>query len=172
MVARSRGEYARAAEYFEQSIDRAHLSGGYTVARGLSHLGRALFLKGDIPQARRSFHEALQVMQTERIAGHSYADCLDWVAALVDADGRPREAAVLFGAADAQWQASGAVRYAPDRAAYAADLARVQSRLSEDEFATGWTEGHGLSREQAVAYALECVDDKLAATRVLRPSPP
>jgi predicted ATPase len=168
MVARSRGEYGRAAEYFQQSIDRAHVSGGYTVARSLSHLGRALFMKGDVPQARRSFCEALQVMQTERIAGHSYADCLDWVAALVDADGRPRDAAVLFGAADAQWQASGAIRYAPDRTAYAADLARVQSRLNEDEFAMGWREGHGLSREHAVAYALECVDDKLAATNVLR----
>jgi tetratricopeptide (TPR) repeat protein len=43
MVARSRGEYASAAEYFQQSVDRGQLSGGYTVARGLSHLGRALF---------------------------------------------------------------------------------------------------------------------------------
>ena len=171
MVARSRGDYGRAAEYFQQSIDRAHVSGGYSVARSLSHLGRTLFLKGDRAEARRAFHTALQVMQTERIAGHSYADCLDWVAALVDADGRPRDAAVLFGAADAQWQASGAVRYAPDRAAFAADLARVQSRLNEDEFATGWREGHGLSREHAVAYALECVDDKLAATSGLRSLP-
>jgi hypothetical protein len=70
-------------------------------------------------------------------AGHSCADCLDWMAALVDADGGPRDAAVFFGAADAQWQASGAVRYAPDRAAYAADLASVQSKLSGDDFAAG-----------------------------------
>ncbi len=72
---------------------------------------------------------------------------------------------------DAQWQASGAVRYALDRAAYAADLASVQSKLSGDEFASGWTEGHRLSREQAVAYALACVEDRLAATRVSRSSP-
>jgi predicted ATPase/DNA-binding XRE family transcriptional regulator len=171
MVARSRGEYRRAAEYFQQSIDRAYVSGGYTVARSLSHLGRTLCLNGDRAQARRTFHKALQILQTERIAGHSYADCLDWVAALVDSDGRPRDAAILFGAADAQWQASGAVRYAPERAAYAADLASIQSKLSGDEFATAWTLRHGLSREQAVAYALECVDDKLAATSVLRSSP-
>jgi tetratricopeptide (TPR) repeat protein len=171
MVARSRGEYARAAEYFQQSIDRAQLSGGYNVARSLSHLGRTLFLSGDRAGARRTFQKALQVMQTERIAGHSYADCLDWVAALVDEDGRPRDAAVLFGAADAQWQASGAVRYAPDRAAYAADLARVQSKLNEDEFATGWREGHGLDREHVLTYALECVDEKLAATSRLRSLP-
>jgi hypothetical protein len=152
--------YARAAEYFQHSVDRAQLSGGYTVARGLSHLGRALFLKGDLLQARRSFHDALQIMQTERIAGHSYGDCLDWVAALVDANAQPRVAAVLFGAADAQWQASGAKRYAPDRAPYTADLASVQSKMIGNEFAMAWAEGHALSRDEAVAYALESIQDE------------
>jgi len=51
----------------------------------------------------------------------SSADCLDWLATVADADGRPREAAVFFGAADAQWHATGAIRYAPERAAYAAE---------------------------------------------------
>ena len=54
-----------------------------------------------------------------------------------------------------QWQASGAVRYAPERAAHAAELANVQATLSADEFAAARAEGHAMSREQAVDYALE-----------------
>jgi len=114
-----------------------------------------VFLQGDVAQAKQLFGEALGVMQTERLAGHTLADCLDWLAAVADAGGRPRDAAVFFGAADAQWQASGAVRYAPERAAYATDLASVQAKLSTDEFAAAWAEGHAMSREQALNYALE-----------------
>jgi predicted ATPase/DNA-binding XRE family transcriptional regulator len=99
--------------------------------------------------------DEVEDMRAERLAGHTLADCLDWLAALMDVEGRPREAAVLFGAADAHWQASGAVRYAPERAAHAAELASVQAKVSADEFAAAWAEGHAMSREQAVDYALE-----------------
>ena len=105
-------------------------------------------------QAKQSFSEALGVMQVERLAGHTLADCLDWLATVADTDGRPREAAVLFGAAEAQWRATGAVRYAPERAAYAAELARVQEQLAVAEFAAAWAEGQAMSREQAIKYAL------------------
>jgi len=150
----------RQRSYFRESVIQARLGGdhivhGYNLARGLCHLGRTLFLQGDVAQAKQLFSEALGVMQAERLAGHTLADCLDWLAAVADTDGRPREAAVLFGAAEAQWQATGAVRYAPERAAYAAELARVQEQLAAAEFAAAWAEGHAMSREQAINYALE-----------------
>ena len=160
LVARSRGDYAEAAEYFRESVIQArlgvdHIVHGYNLARGLCHLGRTLFLQGDVAQAKQSFSEALGVMQAERLAGHTLADCLDWLATVADTDGRPREAAVLFGAAEAQWRATGAVRYAPEPAAYAGELARVQEELAAAEFAAAWAEGHAMSREQAIKYALE-----------------
>src|SRR5207302_1485153 len=74
-------------------------------------------------QAKQIFSEALGVMLPELLAGHTLADCLDWLASVADAEGRPRAAAVSFGAAGAQWQASGAIRYAPERAAYSAEVA-------------------------------------------------
>jgi len=114
-----------------------------------------VFLQGDVAEAKQLFREALGIMQTERLAGHTPADCLDWLATIADAGARPRDAAVLFGAADAQWQASGAVRYAPERPAYEADLASVRKQLPADEFAAAWAEGHAMTREQAVDYALE-----------------
>ena len=116
-----------------------------------------MFLQGDVAQAKRLYREGLGVLRAERLSGYMLADCLDWVAALAEAEHRPREAAVLFGAADAQWQASGAVRYAPERATYLAELGIVRAMLTEDEFAAAWSEGHAFSRERAISYALEQV---------------
>jgi hypothetical protein len=116
-----------------------------------------MFLQGDVAQAKRLYRDGLGVLHAERVSGHALADCLDWVAALAGAEHRPREAAVLFGAADAQWQASGAVRYRPERARYLAELANIQATMAEDEFAAAWSEGHDLNRERAISYALEQV---------------
>ena len=105
-------------------------------------------------EAERAFSEALGLIRQGRFAGHTLADCLDWLAALADVQGRPRHAAVLFGAADAQWEASHAVRYAPDRAKYEVELGLVQAKLSPDEFAEAWAEGRRLDFEGGVEYAL------------------
>ena len=109
----------------------------------------------DVTRAQQILREALGRMQTERLAGHILADCLDWLAAVADADGRPRNAAVLFGAADAQWQASGPIQYAPERARYAAEVVKVQAKLSAAEFASAWADGHAMSRERAVDFAVQ-----------------
>ncbi len=157
MVARSRGDYAHAAAYFRESVTLGRLftaGGGYSVARGLCQLGRTVYLQGDVAQSKQLFDEALDVMRVERLAGHLLADCLDWLASVADADGRPRAAATSFGAADAQWQASGGVRYAPERPAYEVELTRVKGKLAPDEFAAAWAEGRAMSREQAVDFGL------------------
>ena len=156
MVARSTGDYARAADYFQESVDRARQSiatGGYNEARGTELLGRALFLKGDIDRAKRLFGEALGIIAVERLAGHTLPDCLDWLAAAVDRGGQPYEAAVLFGAAETQWRVSSAVRYTLERAAYAADLASVEATLTPADFASAWATGQAMTRQEAVDYA-------------------
>jgi non-specific serine/threonine protein kinase len=156
MVARSRGDYERAAEHFRESLNHARQSiatGGYNEARGMAGLGRALFLKGDIEEAKRLFGEALDIIQTERLGGHTLPDCLDWLAAAVDRSGWPYEAAVLFGAAATQWEASSAVRYAPERVGYAADMASVEGKLTPADFASAWAAGQAMSRQEAVDYA-------------------
>jgi hypothetical protein len=80
MLARTDGDYAAAADYFRESVILASQSiatGDYNEARGMGNLGRALFLKRDIEEAKR----------------------LDWLAAAVDRCDRPYAAVVLFGAA-------------------------------------------------------------------------
>jgi hypothetical protein len=77
-------------------------------------------------------------------AGESLTHCLDWVAAPEGAHGRPARATQLFGAADAQWRACGAVRYAPERPVYEPDLATVRAAPDEEAFAAAWAVERGL----------------------------
>jgi hypothetical protein len=57
--------------------------------------------------------------------------------------------------ADAQWKASGTVRYGPERATYAADVASVRAKLNAGEFNAAWTEGQAIRSERAITAALE-----------------
>jgi hypothetical protein len=93
------------------------------------------------------------VIRETGLAGHTVSDCLDWVAALETARGRPERAARLFGAAEVQWQATGAVRFPPDRAGYERDVAAARAQLDKERFAAAWEEGQALGFEAAVAYA-------------------
>jgi non-specific serine/threonine protein kinase len=158
MIARSRQQYERAAALFQQSISYARALGpigAYPLVRALSRLGRVAHLQGDGEQARLLFREALELMRAYLLAGHSLADCLDWLAAVECAAGKPDRAAHLFGAAEAQWLASGAVRYAPDRSAYEHDLGSVRAQLDPKTFAGAWAEGHALRADEAITLALE-----------------
>ncbi len=121
----------------------------------MAHLGRVTYLQGDSEQARIILREVLGLVRDSRLAGHTLADCLDWLAAIECARGQPKQAARLFGAAEAQWRASGGVRYAPDRAAYERDEAAARAQLDAQTFAAAWSEGQAMSAEEAVACALE-----------------
>jgi tetratricopeptide (TPR) repeat protein len=158
MVARSQGDYARAADLFRASVARALgflvEPRGYVLARSLCQLGRTEWLQREREQALRHFREGLLVMRDALIAGHALADCLDWLAAALGDAGQLVAAARLFGAAEAQWRASGAVRYAPERAAYAEDISRVRDQLDASTFAAAWAEGDAMNAGEAVDHAL------------------
>ncbi len=157
LVSRSQGEYARAADLFAASLAYGAGQGPntYDVARALCHLGRSAFLGGHSDIGARHIRDGLLIMRDVTLAGDTLADCLDWLAAAQGDAGQPVDAARLFGAADAQWEASGAVRYAPEQAVYTAELARVREQLDANTFPAAWAEGNAMSAEQAIDYALE-----------------
>lgn len=68
--------------------------------------------------------------------------------------GGHREAARLFGAADAIRQRSGAVRFKIHDAAYDASVATVLDATVPEDYSGAWAEGAALSTEEAIAYAL------------------
>ena len=77
-------------------------------------------------------------------------ECLGTLAG--DADSH-REAARLFGAAQAIRQRMGAVRFKIYDAGYEASVAALRDALGEHDFDSAWAEGAALSTEEAIAYA-------------------
>jgi tetratricopeptide (TPR) repeat protein len=169
VIARSQGHYPRAAARFQEAAAEARSLGwsrGYPYTRAVAHLGRVRYLQGNCQSASRLLKQALGCVREADLAGHTLADCLDWLAAVEGALGRPTRAAQLFGAAEAQWRASGAVRYAPERAAYERDLVAVRAVLPQAVFAAAWARGRSLSHHEAIAYALAADEPAPSGARV------
>ena len=113
---------------------------------------------------------ALALVRESRQGGHTLADGMDWLAAVAGAEGHFVRAARLFGAAEAQWRASGGVRYPPDRSAYESDLAVVRAALGEAELAVAWADGQAMTTEAALAYALAETDSTNGAPAAAAPA--
>ena len=58
------------------------------------------------------FKEAREVIRDAGIGGHWLCQSLEGIAVVNSASGDPLQAAILFGAANAEWRASGRARYA------------------------------------------------------------
>jgi predicted ATPase/transcriptional regulator with XRE-family HTH domain len=158
LIARWQAHYERAVTFLQESLAQARWpmwNRGHAVARGLSNLGRVAYLQSDYPQARAHLCQAVEVIRRSGLTGQAMADCLDWLGAVEAAQGEPVRAARLFGAAEAQWQAIGAIRYTPDLQAYERDVASVRTQLDEPAFAAAWAEGRALTLDQALAHALQ-----------------
>jgi tetratricopeptide (TPR) repeat protein len=158
IVARWQAQYERADALLRESAEKAHQLNphrGFQLARSLSNLGRVAYLQGHYEQARILLCQALDVTRESRLGGQPLADGLDWLAAVEGAEGEVTRAARLFGAAEAQWRASGAVRYAPDQPVYERDVASVRAKLDEDAFEAAWAEGMAMNAQEAIAYAME-----------------
>jgi len=80
------------------------------------------------------------------------ADILECLAALAGEDGSQREAARLFGAAQAIRERIGEVRFKVWDAGYEASVAALRNALGEQDFDGAWAEGAALSVEEAIAY--------------------
>jgi tetratricopeptide (TPR) repeat protein len=168
MVARSLGEYERAAAFFGEAVSQAG-NDWYARTRAICHLDRAVYLQHDCEAARRHFCAALGFMLESRLADHTLADCLDWLDWLAAVDrplGRATRAATLFDAAEGQSRASGAIRYPPDRPAYERDVAAVRAKVDAETFTATWTAGLAMSSERAIIYALEGESENSSSSRL------
>ena len=155
IVARWQAQYEQAAELLHNSVTQAAANRGFSLARSVSNLGRVAYFQEDHQQASALLGQAFEVIREARLGGWPLADSLDWLAAVAFAQGDPIRAARLFGAAEAQWRASGAVRYAPDQPVYEREVTNVRIKLDKDTFEAAWTEGRLMNAQEAIAFALE-----------------
>ena len=144
----ARARLEECAMLFRQMRDRHFVN----VTRSeLGHLERRL---GHYAEAVTLYHESIAGW-LELGNRTSLAHELESLAIIAAAEGQPRRAARLFGAADALRQATGSAMTGMERAEYTQAITHARAQMDEPEWQAAWAEGQAMTLEQAVAYALE-----------------
>jgi predicted ATPase/DNA-binding CsgD family transcriptional regulator len=117
----------------------------------LTTRARVAIAQGEPEQAERDAHDALASIPEGFSLGVS--DTLECLAGLAGDAGSHREAARLFGAAQAIRQRVGVVRLKVWDAGCEASATALRNAMGEADFESAWAEGTALSTEEAIAYA-------------------
>jgi len=125
---------------------------GWQLMLALITRARVALAQGDVEHAERDTHDAL-ARAAEDAAHLVIPDILECLAILAGDGAGHREAARLFGAADAIRERMGTVRFKIWDVGYEASVAAVRDALGEKDFESAWAEGAALSTEEAIAYA-------------------
>ncbi|MDT5045399.1 MAG: hypothetical protein QOG75_1252, partial [Mycobacterium sp.] len=132
--------------------DAASTTTGAFLTDPLTARARVAIAQGEPDQAERDAHDALA--HAAEVEAHLFIpDILECLAVLAAQAGSHREAARLFGAAEAIRLRMGAVRFKIYDAGYQASVAALRQAMSEKDFEFAWAEGAALSTEEAIAYA-------------------
>jgi predicted ATPase/DNA-binding CsgD family transcriptional regulator len=157
------GRLAQARRLAREGLDASELAGNKFGRGNVSTLlGILDWLAGDPQAAEAQLKEAVRIL--DRV-GHRWGmgtslEALAWVGS----SGRPERAALLLGASAAVWHELGSVVPPYWRAHHDGCEAAARGALGEDRYRACWQEGYALSRDQAVAAALED-QDTVPATR-------
>ncbi len=146
------GRRDEARAHAERGIELARrLEVPHVVAESLDELA-LLTDPADVERAERLQHEALAV-RVELGLRTFYVDSLEALAALAARRDSPAETVRLVAACAVARERIGYPRPAINQADHDTVLATVRAALSDDEWATAWSEGSALDLEPAVAYA-------------------
>jgi predicted ATPase/DNA-binding CsgD family transcriptional regulator len=132
--------------------DAVSTTTGAFLSDALTTRARVAIAQGEPDQAERDAHDAL-ARAAEVEAYLFIPDILECLGALAGEAGSHREAAHLFGAAEAIRRRIGAVRFKIYAAGYEASVAALRDAMGNEEFDAAWAEGAALSTEEAIAYA-------------------
>jgi DNA-binding CsgD family transcriptional regulator len=149
-AALARGDLIAARRCADDAVATA--PGWAVLMRALSVRAHVATAQGEPEQAERDAHDALASIP-ESFSYVGISDILECLADLANEAGTHREAARLFGAADAIRQRMGVVRFKVWEAGYEASVEAPRNALGKNAFDTAWAEGAALSIEEAIAYA-------------------
>jgi DNA-binding NarL/FixJ family response regulator len=140
------------------TVARRWADDGVSVAPGMHRVlalathARVAVAQNDPEQAERDAREALTL--AANLKGYLViSDALESLAALAVGAGANREAARLFGAAQALRGRTGYVRFKIYDAAHDMSVATLREAMGDKEFEDAWSEGGALSTDEAIAYA-------------------
>jgi non-specific serine/threonine protein kinase len=133
----------------------------------LTIMGIATLGRGDAGQAERAFEETLRILQRlqDKIGTFYSLTGAAGVAALRD---QPARAALLFGAAEAVRKAIGHPAQPLKRVNYDYEnfFTTTRGTMGEAAFEAAFSEGHAMSPEQAIDYALSTDEPTTPAASV------
>jgi predicted ATPase/Tfp pilus assembly protein PilF len=148
------GDFDRATALFKESLElNQRLEDARAVASNLSNLGLMALYRGDYTSASDLYVDSL-VAFNELGYARGVAESLEGLAAVAGVEGRPRDAARLFGQAEMLREALGAPLLPADRSRYTATSAAAREQLDEEAWNTAWAEGRALSPEDTLAMLL------------------
>jgi non-specific serine/threonine protein kinase len=153
VVAFEQGNYDRAESLLTEGLRQHRAAGnGWGPGFALSALGDLAAAQGDYPRAAVWYREGVSSWW-EQGDRRGVAGCLAGLAAVAGLCGAPKEAARLFGAADAIVESLGTLLAPGNRPRYEAGAATARSALGEDAFAAERAAGKALQTEAAIAEA-------------------
>jgi predicted ATPase len=154
----TQGEAERAERTFEEALASARrLKVPSLTCAALYNLAQSALARGDYAEAGRFLGEAIEWSeQTKDRANLAYF--LEALAVVASSWGEAERCALLLGAAEALLEEVGARvhnYYVPDPSLRERAVAETRAVLGETAFEEVWSQGRGMSFEQAVEYALE-----------------
>jgi tetratricopeptide (TPR) repeat protein len=148
------GEYDRATQLYTESLTLVQkLADARAIASNVNNLALMALYRGDYATARELFTDSL-VGFHDLGYKRGVAQSLEGLAGVVGVQGRPEEAARLFGLADAIREAVGAPLLPTDRSRSAATLAAAREQLDADTWDRAWSQGRAMPLEEAIAALL------------------
>jgi tetratricopeptide (TPR) repeat protein len=158
-VARAAGDYDAARSFYEKSLSTSREAGNSSgIANAVGNLGAVSLHQGNHMEAATLLRSAL-VLQRRLGDRKNIIACLAGLAAVAIAESKPEWAARLLGAAEALRERIGVLIGPADRVLYEHQIGFARNSLSEEAFASAWTEGRAMTLEQAIEYALSVEAD-------------
>jgi ATP/maltotriose-dependent transcriptional regulator MalT len=147
----AQGETDQARKLFEQSLATfKEIGSRVDIAEFQISLARALVVSGDVATARTLYRESL-VALIDLDDKEPIPACLEGLGAVLARQGAVREAARLWGRAEALRKAIGACIPPVYRSTHDCSVATVRAQLGEKAFAAAWAEGWAMTMEQVQA---------------------
>lgn len=148
-AALARGDLTAARRWADDAVAATT---GFELVQALTTRARVAMAQDQPGQAECDAHAALALAASTG-AYLSVPEILECLAALAVDAGSHREAARLYGAADAIRQRTGKVRFQIYQAGYDTSVAALCDALSDNDFECAWAEGSALSLQEAITYA-------------------
>ena len=153
-VAVAEGDHHTARSFYEESLKLLRELGNQTgIASALNDLANVAIMQTDYATARSLIREALVVHRQTGGRRHA-ATSLESCASLISRVEKQEHAVRLWGAAERLREEIGSPLPANKQEEYKRDVAAVRRTLGENAFVSAWTEGRGMTMEQAIELAL------------------